>query len=68
MQDTTPPSDPELSVRVLKDCGEIVLPSGTFYLKKHTCHFMPREEAEGLIRDGYVEAVEHDECLLRWDN
>ena len=28
---------------------------------------MPREEAEGLIRDGYVEALEHDNCLLRWD-
>ena len=68
MQDTTPPSDPELSVRVRKDCGEVVLPSGTFFLKKNTCHIMPREEAEGLIRDGYVEALEHDNCLLQWDS
>ncbi|KAK9842651.1 hypothetical protein WJX74_000140 [Apatococcus lobatus] len=67
VEDTTPPSDPELSVRVRKDCGEVVLPSGTFFLKKDTCHIMPREEAEGLIRDGYVEAFEHDNCLLRWD-
>ena len=57
-----PPRDPNVSVRVLKDFGDIVLTVGTVLLQKGSVHLLPRGEAEPLIREGLVQdiALERD--------
>ena len=59
-QDQTPPKDPSIEVRVLKDYGEVFLTLGRANLKKGTVHLLPRTEAEPLIREGVLESVAHD--------
>ena len=60
LQDQTPPKDPSIEVRVLKDYGEVFLTLGRANLKKGTVHLLPRTEAEPLIREGVLESVAHD--------
>jgi hypothetical protein len=60
VQDQTPPKDPSIEVRVLKDYGEVFLSLGRANLKKGTVHLLPRTEAEPLIREGVLESVAHD--------
>ncbi|KAG0225869.1 DNA replication protein psf1 [Actinomortierella wolfii] len=50
-----PPKDVFITVRVLKDCGDIVTESGaTLSLKKNSEHFVKRSDVEGLITQGYL--------------
>ena len=60
VQDQTPPKDPSIEVRVLKNYGEVFLSLGRANLKKGTVHLLPRTEAEPLIREGVLESVAHD--------
>ncbi|KAG0264951.1 DNA replication protein psf1 [Actinomortierella ambigua] len=50
-----PPKDVFITVRVLRDCGDIVTESGaTLSLKKNSEHFVKRSDVEGLITQGYL--------------
>ena len=60
VQDQTPPKDPSIEVRVLRDYGEAMTRLGRANLKKGTLHLLPRDEAEPLIREGVLESVAHD--------
>eukprot|EP00466_Bigelowiella_natans_P020422 jgi/Bigna1/73385/fgenesh1_pg.24_\ len=50
--DLLPPEDFMVEVRILKDCGEIVLKSGQFVNLKKSTIFMRRSDAEGIIQQG----------------
>jgi hypothetical protein len=62
-QDLTPPKDPDVAVRVLRDYGQISTPYGSLNLERGLMTFMPRAIAEPLLRDGVVVEVEQ-ECIL----
>ncbi|KAF9929273.1 DNA replication protein psf1, partial [Modicella reniformis] len=50
-----PPKEVFITVRVLKDCGDIVTESGaTLSLKKNSEHFVKRGDVERLINQGYL--------------
>ena len=53
-QDAAPPKDPDMFVRVLRDCGEVATSVGALALKKGSTHFLPRAEADALIREGVL--------------
>ncbi|KAG0236598.1 hypothetical protein B0O80DRAFT_499412 [Mortierella sp. GBAus27b] len=51
----SPPKEVFITVRVLKDCGDIVTESGaTLSLKKNSEHFVKRGDVERLINQGYL--------------
>ncbi|KAF8938049.1 hypothetical protein EDD21DRAFT_157622 [Dissophora ornata] len=51
----SPPKDIFITVRVIKDCGDIVTDSGaTLSLKKNSEHFVKRGDVERLITQGYL--------------
>lgn len=56
-QDPVPPEDPYVQVRVLKDYGEAAFSSGSVTLKRGQAHWLPRDEAHGLVMDGVLECV-----------
>lgn len=60
MQDPVPPEDPFIQVRVLRDYGEATFSCGTLKLKRSQSHWLPRDEAHGLIMDGILECVAGD--------
>ncbi|KAG0005613.1 DNA replication complex GINS protein PSF1 [Entomortierella chlamydospora] len=50
-----PPKEVFITVRVIKDCGDIVTESGaTLSLKKNSEHFVKRSDVERLITQGYL--------------
>lgn len=55
--DPTPPDDPYVQVRVLKDYGDVVFASGKVSLARGKSHWLPRDEAHPLIMDGILENV-----------
>ncbi|KAF9209293.1 DNA replication complex GINS protein PSF1 [Haplosporangium sp. Z 27] len=51
----SPPKEVFITVRVIKDCGDIVTESGaTLSLKKNSEHFVKRSDVERLITQGYL--------------
>ena len=57
-----PPKELNVTVRVLKDAGEVVLDSGgVINLTKGTTHFVRRGDVEALIREGVVEQIDEEE-------
>ncbi|KAF9966252.1 DNA replication protein psf1 [Mortierella alpina] len=51
----SPPKEVFITVRVMKDCGDIVTESGaTLSLKKNSEHFVRRGDVERLITQGYL--------------
>ncbi|KAF9431713.1 DNA replication complex GINS protein PSF1 [Entomortierella beljakovae] len=51
----SPPKEVFITVRVIKDCGDIVTESGsTLSLKKNSEHFVKRGDVERLITQGYL--------------
>lgn len=57
VQDMLPPRDADISVKVIKDFGDTILSIGSVFLKAGSVHLLPREEAEPLIRSGYMEDI-----------
>lgn len=55
--DVLPPKSPFLSIRVLQDQGEVMFSFGRLHLRKGTVHSIPADEAEPLIREGFVECL-----------
>ena len=54
-----PPRDLMVSIRVLKDIGEVEMGSGTRMSLDAGCqYYLPREEVEGLVVSGVVEIIE----------
>jgi GINS complex subunit 1 len=53
--DPTPPDDPYVQVRVLKDFGDVVFSSGKVSLARGKSHWLPRDEAHPLVMDGVLE-------------
>ncbi|KAF9430736.1 DNA replication protein psf1 [Podila epigama] len=50
-----PPKEIFITVRVIKDCGDIVTDSGaTLSLKRNSEHFVKRSDVERLITQGYL--------------
>ena len=57
LQDMLPPRDPDVSVRVLEDYGDVMLSIGSVFLQSGSVHLLPREEAEHLIRENVVQDI-----------
>jgi GINS complex subunit 1 len=56
--DTLPPKRGHLiSVRALRDCGELVTSRGPVKVAKDQLHIMWRQDAEALILRGWLEEV-----------
>jgi GINS complex subunit 1 len=54
----TPPTELFVEVRVLEDCGEVVLPeSGVVNLKKNTTHYLKRGEIEKFIKSNALTII-----------
>ncbi len=53
--DQQPPQDLYITVKVLKDCGEISTETGNVRLDKHTVHLLRRTDCELLIKQGFLE-------------
>lgn len=54
----SPPKEVFITVRVVKDCGDIVTESGAVLsLKKNSEHFVKRGDVERLITQGYLKHV-----------
>ena len=45
-------------MRVLRDYGEVASSVGAVVLKKGSTHFLPRAEADALVREGVLAASE----------
>lgn len=58
LQDMLPPREPDVTVRVLQNYGDVVLSIGSVLLQSGSVHLLPREEAEHLIREGIVQDIE----------
>lgn len=58
LKDLSPPKDPYIEVRVLKDAGTLVMDDKVTHLEQNTVHLVRRAEAEPLIMK-----VGHKECL-----
>lgn len=56
-----PPKELYVTVRVIRDAGEIVTESGSMVLNKGTTHHVRRADVEGLIREGVVELLMEEE-------
>ncbi|KAG0367268.1 DNA replication complex GINS protein PSF1 [Mortierella sp. AD032] len=55
---TAPPKEVFITVRVIKECGDIVTDSGAVLsLKKNSEHFVKRGDVERLITQGYLKHV-----------
>ncbi len=59
--DLTPPKDFLVQVRVLKDCGEIMVEGGAVTLSSGTTHSLRRRDVEHLIRQGYLFELQQNE-------
>lgn len=59
LQDSKPPKDLYVEVRVLRDCGEIMTESGIVNLEANSTHFLRRVDVEQLIRQGLLEQIKH---------
>ncbi len=57
-QDEAPPKDPDMFVRVVRDYGEVAFSVGSVVLRKGSTHFLPRAEADPLIREGVLRPSE----------
>ena len=57
LQDPVPPEDPFIQVRVLCDYGDAAFTSGSVKLRRGQSHWLPRDEAHGLIIEGVLECV-----------
>lgn len=56
--DMKPPKDLYVQVRVIKECGRMILPeSGDVNLELNTNHFLRRSDVEQLVRQGFVVQV-----------
>lgn len=55
--DPTPPEDPYVQVRVLRDYSDVVFSSGKVSLQRGKSHWLPRDEVHPLIMDGVLELV-----------
>ncbi|PSC74268.1 DNA replication complex GINS PSF1 [Micractinium conductrix] len=53
--DPTPPDDPYVQVRVLRDYNDVVFSSGRVSLQRGKSHWLPSDEAHPLIMDGVLE-------------
>jgi GINS complex subunit 1 len=60
-----PPTQTLIQVRVLESLGKIVLTEtgATANLQKGTLHFLPAQDVEDFIRQGFLEHVEGEEAL-----
>lgn len=56
--DALPPRDPEVTVRVLQDLGNIRFRTGSASLSKGSVHVLPGDEAARFINQGYFENVD----------
>jgi GINS complex subunit 1 len=52
-----PPKEPLITVRCLKDVGELVTETGVLQLVMGSQHFVRRSDVEGLIRQGQLEHI-----------
>lgn len=59
LQDSKPPKDLYVEVRVLRDCGEIMTESGIVNLEANSTHFLRRVDVEQFIRQGLLEQIKH---------
>ena len=57
MADLQPPKELLITVRCLKDLGELVTESGTLQLVKGSQHLVRRSDVEALIRQGQLEHI-----------
>ncbi|KAI5478930.1 DNA replication complex GINS protein PSF1 [Pseudohyphozyma bogoriensis] len=55
--DAPPPKDLWVSVRVVRDVGEVAIEGGTLMLSKGSMYHLVREEVESLIVLGYLEVI-----------
>jgi hypothetical protein len=53
-QEESPPKNPDIFVRVVRDYGDVAFSMGSVTLKKGSTHFLPRAEADPLIREGVL--------------
>ena len=62
--DLAPPKEVLVQVRVLRDAGEIIgEESGVVNLARGTTHTLRRRDVERLVREGYLEEVQHQESV-----
>lgn len=59
LQDSKPPKDLFVEVRVLRDCGEVMTENGAVNLEANSTHFLRRVDVEQLIRQGLLEQIKH---------
>jgi GINS complex subunit 1 len=64
-QHRMPPTHTWIQVRVLESLGTIVLAEtgGTANLEEGTLHFLPAQDVESFIQQGYLEHVEGEEAF-----
>ena len=64
-QQRMPPTHTWIQVRVLESLGTIVLTEtgGTANLEEGTLHFLPAQDVESFIQQGYLEHVEGEEAF-----
>ncbi|KAL4421628.1 hypothetical protein ABPG75_010919 [Micractinium tetrahymenae] len=55
--DPTPPDDPYVQVRVLRDYADVVFSSGKVSLRRGKSHWLPSDEVHPLVMDGVLELV-----------
>ncbi|PRW60599.1 DNA replication complex GINS PSF1 isoform X1 [Chlorella sorokiniana] len=55
--DPSPPDDPYVQVRVLRDYGDIVFTSGKVSLQRGKSHWLPKDEVHPLVMDGVLEIL-----------
>lgn len=56
-----PPKDRCMTVRCLKDAGEVILSYGRATMVRGSTVSLPVDEAEPLVREGVVEPIDWDE-------
>jgi len=49
-----PPKELYITVRVLKDCGQVQTEFGPLYLNIHTFHYVRKSDVEHLITQGFL--------------
>lgn len=64
-QQRLPPTSTWIQVRVLESLGTIVLTEtgGTANLEQGTLHFLPAQDVESFVQQGYLEHVEGEEAF-----
>lgn len=48
---------------MLRDYGEAAFTTGSVKLQRGQSHWLPRDEAHGLIKEGVLECVGGPQCL-----